>query len=48
MIQVLKKAKGTIYVNMNVVRKSSGRICSKLFIVVTLKSKSLRDQGGGD
>lgn len=42
-LQVLTKKiiKATMYVNMNVLRKGSGRICSKVFTVVILKSKGL-------
>lgn len=48
MIQALKKTKATRDINMNVIRKRSGRMCSKVFTVVTLKSKSLRDHRGED
>lgn len=44
----LRKNKATIYVNMNMLRKRFGRICSKLFTVVILKNNSLRDLGRGD
>lgn len=44
--QVLKKTKANIYVNMNVLGKGSGRMCSKVFTVVILKNEPLRDLGG--
>lgn len=46
MFQVLKKTKANIYVNMNVLGKGSGRMCSKVFTVVILKNEPLRDLGG--
>lgn len=33
---------------MNMLRKRSGRMCPKVFTVVTLKTNILRDEGGGD
>ena len=46
MFRVLKKTKATIYVNTNVLGKGSGRMYSKVFTVVILKNKRLRDLAG--